>query len=255
MSNLIDDERWHQYFRDGYLRLGAVAGDDELATMQREIDDIMMGTADVDYDRMLMQLDSDDGGYDKLPPQTSGHKGATLSYRKIQDLEYDPTFLAFIRKPLFREICGEIYGRHAPVSVFRAMFMNKPALKGTLLPWHQDGGDGWGLDRDPLVTLWTALDPATIENGCVQVVPGTHRLGLLSDQGHTIAEEHVAEHCPDDRVVHIELEPGEGIMLHNWLLHRSDVNRTEVPRRGFSVCYMHGQTRRVSDGAGFARIL
>jgi phytanoyl-CoA hydroxylase len=51
------------------------------------------------------------------------------------------------------------------------MFINKPAKNGTFLPWHQDH---WKyLDRPALITIWTALDPATIANGCVQVIPGT----------------------------------------------------------------------------------
>ena len=253
-ERLISDDQWITYFRDGYLRLGRTLDDAELAALQQRIDDIMMGTADVDYDRMLMQLDGDSGDYGALPPQSKGHKGPTLDYRKIQDLEYDPVFLAFMQKPIFREIAGEVYGRHAPVSVYRAMFMNKPARKGTVLPWHQDGGDGWGLDRDPLVTLWTALDPATIANGCVEVIPGSHRLGLLSDRGHTITEEQVREHCPREKVVFLELKPGETVLLHNWLLHSSNVNRTDVSRRGFSVCYMHGKTRNEKTGDTFPRV-
>jgi len=244
-------DQWCQFQKDGYLRLGRVIEDDELAALQERIDDIMLGKAPCDYDRMLMQLDGGDGTYASLPPQTKGHKGPTLSYRKIQDLEYDDLFLRYMQSSLFGEICAFAYGRHASISCYRAMFMNKPARKGSILPWHQDGGDGWGLDRDPLVTVWTALDPAMKANGCVQVVPGSHLLGLLSDHGHTISAEHEAEHCLPDRIVYLELRPGEAVLLHNWLLHRSDVNRTDVPRRGFSVCYMDARTRHVQTGKGF----
>jgi ectoine hydroxylase-related dioxygenase (phytanoyl-CoA dioxygenase family) len=102
------------------------------------------------------------------------------------------------------------------------------------------------MDRDPVVTIWTALDPATIANGCVQVIPGSHRLGLLSEEGHTITPEQEAQHCPEEKIVYLELEPGEAVLLHNWLLHRSDVNKTDRPRRGFSVCYMDARTRTTS---------
>lgn len=240
--NHFSDETWCRYMRDGYLRLGAVMNDEELAGLQTRIDEIMMGTADIDYSRVLMQLDSESGVYTDAPEASRGHKGATLNYRKIQDLEYDPLYLAYMQKSLFREICAHAYGAHASVAAFRAMFMNKPAHKGTILPWHQDGGDGWHLDRDPLVTLWTALDPATIANGCVQVIPGSHRLGLLSEFGHTITEDQVAEFCPEDKIVYLEAKPGEAFLLHNWLLHRSDVNKTDIPRRAFSVCYMDART-------------
>ena len=250
----ISDEQWTDYQRDGVLRLGKVAGDDELAAMQAEMDAIMLGTADVDYDRMLMQLDGDSGAYSNLPPQSTGHKGATLEYRKIQQLEYDAVFLAWMQKPVFREVCAEVYGRHAPIAVYRAMFMNKPARKGSVLPWHQDGGTGWGIDRDPLVTVWTALDPATRANGCVEVIPGSHRLGLLSEDGHTISDEHTAMYAPDDAIVYLELEPGEVALLHNWLLHRSGVNRSHIARRGFSACYMHGKSKHEGNGTTWPRV-
>lgn len=244
---MISDEQWWQYRQQGYLRLGQVLGDEELVQLQQRIDEIMLGKADVDYDRMLMQLDSASGSYGELGSQTKGFKGATLDYRKIQDLEYDPLFLEYMQHPLFREICDEAYGAHTSIAVIRAMFMNKPARKGTVLPWHQDAGDSFGLDRDPTVTVWTALDPATIANGCVKVVPGSHRRGLLSEVGFTITPEQEAEICSPDKVEYLELEAGEAVLLHNWLLHSSDVNHTDTSRRAFSVCYIDARTRRM-DG-------
>ena len=239
----ITDEQWQQYERDGYLRLGRVLSDADLAALQGRIDAIMLGTADVDYDRMLMQLDSATGKYNDAGVQSRGWKGATLAYRKIQDLELDPLFLAYMQRPIFRDICARVYGDDTPIAAFRAMFMNKPAHQGTWLPWHQDR---WShLDRDPLITVWTALDPATKENGCVQIIEGSHRLGLLNpDHPSGFVREDQAERLlAEHPVVHLELEPGEAALLHNWLLHASDVNRTDVSRRAFSVCYMDGRTQ------------
>ncbi|MCC6446685.1 MAG: phytanoyl-CoA dioxygenase family protein [Armatimonadetes bacterium] len=250
----ITEEQWWQYHQEGYLRLGKVLEKHDLARLQQRIDDIMLGKADVDYARMLMQLDSETGRYEDVPTRTGGFQGPTLNYRKIQDLEFDPIFLEYMQRPLFREVCAGVYGAHASIACFRAMFMNKPARKGTILPWHQDGGDQWQLDRDPLLTVWTALDPATRANGCVQVIPGTHKLGLLSDHGHTITPGQEETYCPEDKVVYLEMEAGEVALLHNWLLHRSDVNRTDIPRRGFSVCYMDGRTRSVRDSRAFSII-
>lgn len=250
---LTDEQRW-QYHQQGYLKLGRTLTDAELAGLQERINAIMLGTADVAYDRMLMQLDGATGAYSDLGDQTNGFKGPTLSYRKIQDLELDPLFLAYMRKPLFKEICAWQYGAHASISCYRAMFMNKPAGKGTVLPWHQDGGLGWELDRDPLVTVWTALDPATRANGCVKVIPGSHQLGLLSAQGHTITPEQEARHCGADKQVYLELQPGEAVLLHNWILHGSDVNPTGGARRAFSVCYMDARTRSL-DGKAFPVVM
>jgi ectoine hydroxylase-related dioxygenase (phytanoyl-CoA dioxygenase family) len=133
------------------------------------------------------------------------------------------------------------------------MFMNKPARKGTFLPWHQDR---WrDLDRDPLITLWTALDPATTANGCVQIIPASHRLGLINpDHAYGfLTPQLAAKYCPPEKAVHLELGAGESVLLHNWLLHASDVNKTEIPRRAFSVCYMDAATKS-AGGETFTRV-
>lgn len=244
----IDDGEWASFEEQGFLRLGRVLDPDQLAALQERVDSIMLGEADVDYDRLMMQLDSTTGATADAGPQTNGFKGATLAYRKIENLELDPLFREYMAGALFRSICSHVYGADTTIASYRAMFMNKPAQRGTHLPWHQDR---WrSLDRDPLLTVWTALDPATIANGCVQVIEGSHREGVINREHSSgwLTEQQAHRHCPPDRIVHLELEPGEAVLLHNWLLHASEVNGTDVARRAFSVCYMDGRTVNVDSG-------
>lgn len=248
MTTTLTDEQWAQYEQDGYLRLGKLLSDEDLRALQDRINAIMLGTADVEYDRFLMQLDSADGKYEHAGTQSKGFKGARLDYRKIQDLEFDPLFREFMERPIFQHICERVYGKNHAVSAFRAMFMNKPARRGTFLPWHQDR---WtSLDRDPEITIWSALDPATKANGCVQILPGSHKQGLVnpSHPSGFLSDAQAAEHATPDRIVYLELEPGEVALMHNYLLHASDVNNTDISRRAFSVCYMDGETE---SGKGF----
>lgn len=250
---MIDDASWAGYERDGFLPLGRVLDAAGLAELSGRINGIMLGTAPVPYDRLLMQLDGATGKYEDAGEQSLGFKGPTLAYRKIQELEHDPLFLRFMQAPRFREICARVYGSGAAVSSFRAMFMNKPARQGTKLPWHQDR---WSyLDRDPLITIWTALDPATRANGCVEIIRGSHRAGLINPAHGSgfLEEQHVREHVRPELVEYLELEAGEAVLLHNWLLHSSDVNRTDVPRRAFSVCYMDARTR-TKDGRPYPMV-
>jgi len=241
MRDQISREEWEAFGRDGFLRLGQVVSNEEVAALQVRMDDIMLGRADVDYERMMMQLDRVDGADSAPGPQSYGFKGATLAYRKIQDLEYDELFLAYLQNPLFAAICSQVYGRGRSIACFRAMFMNKPAGFGTHLVWHQDR---WtNLDRDPQITLWTALDPATIENGCVFIIPGSH--GALVNPEHGsgfLTAEQTEKILGENEPVPLELAAGEVVLLHNWLLHSSDINRSGTPRRAFSVCYMDAET-------------
>ncbi|MBM3265650.1 MAG: phytanoyl-CoA dioxygenase family protein, partial [candidate division Zixibacteria bacterium] len=243
--------QWQVFMEQGYIRLGKVVTDDELRTLQQRIDDIMMGTAPIPYDRIMMQLDTTTGLYKDMDPQTKGHKGATLTYRKMQDLEWDPVFLRYMQKPLFRHLCGRAYGEEAPGSCFRTMFMNKPAHRGTVLPWHQDVFSD--LDRDPEITVWMAMDAATVENGCVCVLPGSHLRYANDGRIAFLTEAQVETLIHEIEPVYLECPAGEALLLHNRLVHSSGLNPTGCPRRAFSVCYIDGRTTS-SQGAMFSRI-
>ena len=242
------DSQWRTFDRDGYLRLGQVVTEAELEGLRLRIDEIMLGRADVPFDRMMMQLDTVTGLYEDMDPQSLGHKGATLAYRKILGLEFDPLYLAYMQKPLFRGICQRAYGVDVPISIYWAMFMNKPAERGTVLPWHWD--HYVGLDRPPGAIVWMALDDSTLANGCIQVLPGTHQLFPDID---VLGKEQIAEALATHEPETLECSAGEAILLHNKLLHTSSVNSTDTPRRAISISYLDGRTMS-SEGITFSRI-
>ena len=64
ISAQITEAAWLQFERDGYLKLGRLLDKQQLHALQHRIDDIMLGRAEVNYDRMLMQLDSESGKYE-----------------------------------------------------------------------------------------------------------------------------------------------------------------------------------------------
>jgi hypothetical protein len=232
--------QWQSFETHGFLRIGKVADPGMLHTLGQRIDQIMLGEAHVDYRRMLMQLDSNDGVYESAGVQTRGFKGASLNYRKIEQLEEVDVFRDYMTLPVFEEAARYLYGDIA-ISAFRAMFMNKPARKGTWLPLHQDH---WrALDRDPLLTIYTALDEATPDNGCVELIPGTHRELLNPSHPHGfLTAEMAASYDKDPRRIPLCMEAGEVVLLHNWTLHASGINHTDKPRRAFSVCLMDAET-------------
>ena len=261
MQTTLTPDEWAAFDRDGFVVLRAAASPADVSALNARLDALMAG--EVVHDSLLMQLDPNTSGelatdadYARAGTatvgQTVGFKGASAAYRKIGEahagLECDDVFLAYMRSPLFKHVCARTYGAHAAISIYRAMVMAKPAGAlggGTPLAWHQDGGDWWGLDRDPLCFVWLALTPATAANGAVQVVRGSHRLGLLSARGHTLSDADIARVCdaPDADVVTVELQPGEAFLCHNWTVHRSGVNTTDAPRRGFSANFVDSRTR------------
>ena len=248
---LVGANQWARYDELGFVVLPTeqVFDAGELAILQRRLDEIQLGTADVPYARMMMQLDSATGRYEDAGEQTYGFKGPTLRYRKIQNLERDALVMAYLRKPIFCEACARVYGKATPISSFRTMLFSKPsrpvgaAAGGTALPWHQDR---WKfLDRDPLLTVYLALDGATPQSGCVRLLPGSHRLGVLNPEHHSafLTAEQAARHCSERaRPLELVLQPGEVALIHNHVVHSSEVNTTDAPRRALSVSYMDARS-------------
>ena len=132
------------YREHGYARVGVVAPESDLALLRARIEDIMLGR--VVYPGMFFQLDTNTGNYDDLT-YGRGYEGPTTNDRKIEKLELDPLFWRWITHPLFTELAQRVYG--ARVSMYRAVVFSKADTGGTYLPWHQDGGKFWGIDREP----------------------------------------------------------------------------------------------------------
>ena len=243
--NTFNQNHHDVFMEQGYVRLGKVLLPDGLAELQQRIDDIMMGR--VQYPHMRLQVFEENGKVRR----TQGNDVATLAHRRIDDLEQDPLFLAYIQHPLFHQIARRYIGEE--VSVFRSMFMNKPPAVSQPLVWHQDVGAGWGIDHNPLVTVWTALDDATTETGCMQIVPGSNRHGVINER-HVLPSQDQDRYAPAEAVIDVEAEAGETILLHNFLLHRSGTNSTDGPRRAFSVTYMDAEVRTVDTRQTFSKV-
>lgn len=222
------------YRRDGFARLGRILDDGELMALRARADAVMLG--EIVYPGLFFQHDSPSGDYDDLE-LGKGFIGPSLAYRKIEKLEVDPLFRALIEHPRLEPVVRAWIGPEA--SLYRAIFMNKAAHGGTVLPYHQDGGTFWGVDRAPDLQIWTALDDAPVEAGCVEVVPGSHARGLVTPLGGVVPADRVG----DAVAVPLPAVAGESLLIHNHLWHRSGVNRTDSPRRAFSVCYMPASTR------------
>jgi phytanoyl-CoA hydroxylase len=224
----------------GYARLGRVLSDEGIATLRARVDEIMLGK--VRHDGLFFQHDSDTGRYEDLV-RKQGYVGPSLQYRKIEKLEKDPLFRAYMGNAIFERIVQAL--APGPITLYRAVLFNKAARGGTDLPWHQDGGIFWGLDRPPLVQIWTTLDDATEASGGVEFIPGSHKKGLVTPLGGVVQPEHVESAGVDEKRVLVPAQAGEALLIANEVWHRSGTNHTDLPRRAVTFCYLRGETRCV----------
>jgi hypothetical protein len=135
-----------------------------------------------------------------------------------------------------RILDDEVYHYHSKMIM-------KEARVGGAWTWHQDYGYWYenGVLFPALVSAFIAVDPATRENGCLQVLRGSHLCGRVEhvktgDQSGADPDR-VAEIAKRLPLVHVEMEPGDTLFFHPNLLHRSDQNRSEHPRWSLICCY------------------
>ena len=130
------------------------------------------------------------------------------------------------------------------IAIFACHFLRKPASVGKRVPWHEDSAY-WKGRLDPLVvaSVTIALEPATAENGCLQVIPGTHKFGYSTYAAVDNPGDQVfpIEILPEDmdvsKAVNIEIAPGEASIHDGRIIHGSAPNTGTVGRSALTVRY------------------
>lgn len=129
------------------------------------------------------------------------------------------------------------------VGHYHSKLMQKEPKVGGAWEWHQDYGYWYreGFLFPDMLSVLTALTPSTKENGCLQVIKGSHKMGRID---HGFAGEQVganmerveaAEKLMD--LVYVEMSPGDTLFFHCNLLHRSDSNRSDSARWSLISAY------------------
>jgi ectoine hydroxylase-related dioxygenase (phytanoyl-CoA dioxygenase family) len=130
----------------------------------------------------------------------------------------------------------EVYHYHSKLSA-------KEPKVGGAWEWHQDYGYWYfnGCLYPDMLSVFFAIDPCTRENGCLQVLRGSHRLGRVEHGrfGEQVGAdpERVAVAKKRHELVYCLMNPGDALFFHGNLLHASDPNLSEHPRWGLITCY------------------
>jgi phytanoyl-CoA hydroxylase len=131
----------------------------------------------------------------------------------------------------------------APAAVFGITYLCKPAKTGLPALWHQDGAPWAGrLGGSPALTIWIALDDTNASNGCLRVIPGSHRRAAEPLRPNVLAAsmfgvEMDAALVDEGDAIELPLESGQGSVHHPNLIHGSGSNRSTHSRRALAIRY------------------
>lgn len=133
---------------------------------------------------------------------------------------------------------------NAPVCHYHSKLMQKEPRVGGAWEWHQDYGY-WYLNDflfpDQMVSVMIAITRATKENGCLQIIKGSHHMGRVEHgtAGEQVgaSQRHVDLALKTMELQYVELEPGDALFFHSNLLHRSEANLSDQSRWSLISCY------------------
>ena len=130
------------------------------------------------------------------------------------------------------------------IIIMGSLILSKQPRGSSHLAWHQDGRYFKEYDSTPYVTAWIALTESNSENGCMRVIPGSHKQGLLlhvhsDDEQNIIWDKEEIQISPrEEEIIDIILNPGEVSFHHAGLIHQSKPNHSGKERTGFIVRYV-----------------
>ena len=145
-----------------------------------------------------------------------------------------PAAARWVKAPIYVEACRIFLGPSADLYYNQAVL--KPAKTGMSFGWHQDNGYRLTIPLE-YITCWTAVSKTTVANGCIWVIPESHKWGLIPHRRDQVLRETIAVFDDESKAIPVEMEPGQIAVFNSLLLHRSGANTTGRVRRGFVPQY------------------
>ena len=242
---LVGDAEREAFRRDGYVHLRAVLSEAELTDIETVYDRFLRGEITV-------------AGKD-LNDMTTGEHGTDPSGYAIVNVmvprRYYPAWQGnvFERRAtsIAQQLCGE-----GMVIDFDQLLAKQPGRNDAIFAWHQDQAYWIDTDDRRTATCWLAVDESTVENGCMQFLPGSHRQPVRPhhplhgdrDASHTL----VTELRPGDVMVPVPIARGDITVHSEGVLHGSGGNlSTDSWRRAYIVALRSESTVQAERARGF----
>ena len=254
---MLSQSQVEQFDKDGFLNGGRVLNGVELGELRKELQRILDigpdGFQPGDKQPVLFR-DLAAAGYEKENGVT--RLSPNPVWQIINIWEASEAFERLLYHPLIVKAISRLTGQ-PDLMVWHDQIQYKPPNQGGATHWHQDA-PAWPTIRPMTpVSAWIPMDDADEENGCMWMVPGSHRWGVQSDFLRTKRDlKGIQEFCdlegfkpPDGAPVQTvnprpwPVNEGEVSFHHSVTWHGSPVNRSSRPRRAIAIHYMTGEAR------------
>jgi ectoine hydroxylase len=219
-ARLLSDLEVSQYHHDGYVIAKSFFSRAEVDLLSRS------SREDHELDKRSFGRNDGEGGTVRLSLWNHPGDGIYGMFARCERMV----------RSVEKLLGGEVYHYHSKMIM-------KDAKVGGAWAWHQDYGYWYqnGVLFPDLCSVSIAVDSATRENGCLQVIPGSHHCGrinhVLSGEQAGADMERVNEILKRLPLVYCVMEPGDAVFFHSNLLHRSDQNVSDLPRWSMICCY------------------
>lgn len=248
------------FHTNGYLHVGRVIDDSLADTLREHMFAVMAGQSDLEPE---VQAEGSSVSGSEANIGETGKPEAISQWRNrdrivvqiVNIWQADDLFRQHLYHPIITQMAAELMATDT-VRVWHDQVQYKPPRIGGPTDWHQDHPYWPIIQPADLVSAWMALDDATVENGCMWMVPGSHKWG--PHKGGTIGTDpEDFSPTPDLSLLppDIKIEPvpcpvkkGELMFHHCLTWHGSPPNRSEHGRPGIAVHYMPGYTRYEPQG-------
>ena len=241
---LLSDQDRRLYEEKGYLLSKALVSRRLIAQIRDELKDIhtRMSTEAPDSVSITWEDPTAPEGERRIQQLMSSEKVS----KTIEELLHDDALLDLVSQLMSPDI-----------SLFHSKLLPKEAGVGMAIPWHQDYAYWKRAENRPLmINCQIAIDPMTLENGCLEFIPGSHRWGLQEHERHEEAFDVFlpGRYYVRDEAEAVPMDPGDGVFFSSLVIHGSAPNTSDRPRWANTFAFNvtgngKGADKRVLRGA------
>ena len=239
----LTDQQVNEFQTRGYLELGRLLDDATVEVLRREYDrEFELARSGASSFRNLAIDDTDD--------VAAKNEAEEQMLQIMQMCERNLHFRRLLYHEPILDCVEDLIGPN--IQLFHDQALYKPAHHGGPVFWHQDNAY-WQCAPATLVSCWLTLDDVSVDNGAMQVIPGSHLQALDHEKSaSTSALLDNAERVDSSQAVAIELPAGGAMLHHCQTFHYTAPNNTARERRAFAIHFMTPGTKSRRTGENLA---